>query len=70
MAHTIHAPAHLGLGDRIKSLFASVKAAYARDASYRRTVRELSALSNRDLADLGISRGEIKYLAHEAAYGA
>lgn len=36
---------------------------------YRRTIRELSNLSDRDLADLGLSRSMIRSLAHEAAYG-
>jgi uncharacterized protein YjiS (DUF1127 family) len=31
--------------------------------SYRRTVRELSALSNRELADLGINRADIPFVA-------
>ena len=34
--------------------------------SYRRTVNELSALSNRELADLGISRGDIPFIARRA----
>ena len=33
---------------------------------YNRTVTELKALSNRDLADLGISRGDIERIAREA----
>ena len=37
--------------------------------SYRRTVRELSALSNRDLADLGLHRSGIRAAAHKAVYG-
>lgn len=31
--------------------------------NYRRTVNELSALSNRELDDLGINRGDIPYVA-------
>lgn len=30
---------------------------------YRRTVNELSLLSNRELADLGIARGDIRRIA-------
>lgn len=37
---------------------------------YRRTIKELSALSSHDLADLGISRSEIPYLARNSVYGA
>ena len=31
--------------------------------NYRKTVNELNALSNRELDDLGINRGDIKYVA-------
>ena len=31
--------------------------------NYRRTVSELSALSNRELDDLGINRGDIGFVA-------
>ncbi|MFT6659184.1 DUF1127 domain-containing protein [Maritalea sp.] len=41
--------------------------AYRRWASYRQTVRELSALDDRELHDLGIARGEIMPLAREQA---
>lgn len=34
--------------------------------AYRRTVTELSALSNRELDDLGISRGDIPYIARRS----
>ena len=34
---------------------------------YRETVRELSRLSDRDLADLGISRFDIDSVARDAA---
>ncbi|MCZ4273143.1 DUF1127 domain-containing protein [Maritalea porphyrae] len=36
-------------------------------ASYRQTVRELSALDDRELNDLGINRGDIQPLAREQA---
>ena len=34
---------------------------------YRETVSELSRLSNRELADLGITRGDIRRVARKAA---
>ncbi|MCB1386980.1 MAG: DUF1127 domain-containing protein [Nitratireductor sp.] len=34
--------------------------------SYRRTVNELGALSNRELNDLGISRADIPFIAKNA----
>ena len=33
---------------------------------YRATVRELSQLTDRDLNDLGISRGEIRFIAKKS----
>lgn len=36
-------------------------------STYRETVRELSALDDRSLADLGISRGDIEPLARDHA---
>lgn len=36
-------------------------------ASYRNTVRELSQLTDRDLHDLGINRGEIHTVARKHA---
>lgn len=41
----------------------------AKRAVYRQTVKELESLSNRDLADLGLSRSAIRGIALEAAYG-
>ncbi|WP_293861150.1 DUF1127 domain-containing protein [uncultured Alsobacter sp.] len=36
---------------------------------YRTTVRELSQLSDRDLSDLGIARGDIRFIAKKHARG-
>ena len=47
--------------------YASVKVALARRAVFNRTVAELSALSNRELNDLGLHRSMIKGLAREEA---
>ena len=46
-----------------------MRQALAKRRVYRATHFELSALSNRDLNDLGIPRSNIKRLAMEAAYG-
>ncbi|MGA9434657.1 MAG: DUF1127 domain-containing protein [Roseobacter sp.] len=43
--------------------------ALARRKVYRATYHELSMLTDRDLADLGIPRSNIRRLALEAAYG-
>ncbi|NOX40197.1 MAG: DUF1127 domain-containing protein [Alphaproteobacteria bacterium] len=60
-------------GIRLREWFEnSKKAAAERRAlrsAYVRTLRELEATSDRDLADIGISRLSIKDIAYEAAYG-
>jgi uncharacterized protein YjiS (DUF1127 family) len=68
MAHIISFPASasaqsLGLVDRVKKLFADLRL-------YQATVRELSALSDRELADLGISRTSIRDIARQSVYAA
>ena len=52
------------------SFFKSFSEALAKRKVYRETLKELRELDTRDLADLGISRSEIPFLAREAAYGA
>lgn len=54
------------LWQRLSDLTASL----AKRRAYRSTVRELSALSSRDLADMGIHRADIHTIARQAAYGA
>jgi uncharacterized protein YjiS (DUF1127 family) len=58
------------LGERITGLKASLADRYAKYKVYRATMAELAALSDRDLSDLGISRGMINAIATEAAYSA
>ena len=48
------------------SITSSLSQSWSRFRSYRRTVSELSALGDRELADLGIGRGDIARLAREA----
>jgi uncharacterized protein YjiS (DUF1127 family) len=63
------AAASTTLRDRITARVDTVRADYAKWRTYRRTLNELSVLSNRDLADLGISRSMIVSVAIEAGYG-
>ena len=42
----------------------------ARYRTYRQTVNELASLSDRELADLGLSRADIGAVARDAAYAA
>lgn len=46
--------------------FKSLKARYTRYQSYRATVNELSALSDKELQDIGMNRGMIHSVAMEA----
>lgn len=48
---------------------ASLRLALQRRRVYDQTLRELAALSDRDLADLGLHRSLIRSVAREAAYG-
>ncbi|MEI4262592.1 DUF1127 domain-containing protein [Roseovarius sp. D0-M9] len=47
----------------------SIRAAIGRRRLYYKTMRELSALPDRDLSELGIPRSHITRLAWETAYG-
>jgi uncharacterized protein YjiS (DUF1127 family) len=48
------------------TMFEVLKARYIRWQRYNRTVSELKSLTDRDLADLGISRSDIPRLARDA----
>ncbi len=61
--------ASFSLADRISGVIALTKANLARRAVYNQTVRELNALTDRELADLGIARADIYAVSREAAYG-
>lgn len=58
-----------GLRGRLLNAVQRMQENRARRAVYRQTLRELNALTSRDLDDLGINRSMIASLAHEAAYG-
>ena len=57
-------------GDRFSNVFTNLTARYEAYKVYRKTFAELSDLSDRDLADLGIHRSSLRAIANEAAYGA
>ncbi|MGR3197695.1 MAG: DUF1127 domain-containing protein [Paracoccus sp. (in: a-proteobacteria)] len=69
IAQAQNAAAESGLGGRLLNAIHRVQDNRARRAVYRQTVRELNALTTRDLDDLGINRTMITRLAHEAAWG-
>jgi uncharacterized protein YjiS (DUF1127 family) len=58
-----------GLLDRLLALKTVAAVALRSRRVYWQTVAELRALSDRELADLGIARAAIPGIAHEAAYG-
>lgn len=67
-ASHIHSTQH-GIFARVDATLKAFAEARAQRRVYRQTLGELRALSGRDLADLGISRSEIPFIAREAAYG-
>ncbi|MFC0201711.1 MULTISPECIES: DUF1127 domain-containing protein [Paracoccus] len=69
IAQAQNAAAESGLRGRLLNAIHRVQDNRARRAVYRQTVRELNALTTRDLDDLGINRTMITRLAHEAAWG-
>ena len=67
-----YALSHVSLGDRIRHRLAALqqdrRARAARRRVYSRTFEELNQLSDRDLDDIGLSRTQVRDVAHEAAY--
>ena len=61
--------ARKGFADRLAYLKDVVLTAINQRRVYARTVAELNALTDRELADLGISRLSIADIAREAAFG-
>ena len=57
----------LNLSARIDAAVESFKASRTKRKVYTQTVNELSSLSNKELADIGMSRGMIRAVALEAA---
>jgi len=49
----------------IANWFKSLSASIERNRQINHTIKELSKLSNRELNDIGISRGDIYWIAHE-----
>lgn len=53
----------------LAAFFAGWREAMLRDRVYRQTVKELSRLSDRELADIGIHRSMISQVAYDGAHG-
>lgn len=52
----------------LRHLMTALAARYAAWRNYRSTVAELGALTDRQLADIGVTRGEIMAVARGVAY--
>ena len=53
--------------DRMRSILTALKTRRQQNRLYRQTMHELSRLSNRELADLGLSRYDIHRVAMETS---
>lgn len=56
--------------DRYHALMAAIATRRTQNRVYRATFNELSSLSNRELADLGMSRSQIRSIALETGRNA
>ena len=55
---------------RVRSMVENLRIAAEQRIAYSRTVRELSRLTESELADIGIARDEIAEIAQTSVYGA
>ncbi|WP_371169154.1 DUF1127 domain-containing protein [Aliiroseovarius sp. 2305UL8-7] len=61
--------APVSIADRLAARITEWKEQLETRSLYRKTVRELNQLSDRELADLGLGRGSIRHTARMAVYG-
>jgi uncharacterized protein YjiS (DUF1127 family) len=72
MAHMNTLAPHVAgstFGQVIIDTIADLRDRRAQRAVYRRIYNELSAMSTRELADIGLSRNNISEVAKQSAYG-
>lgn len=69
-ASYLNTQAQGALSARFSGLLDTLRARAARRKVYFQTLNELALLSDRDLADLGLHRSELKRVAWQAAYDA
>ena len=70
LAHTLRHPSRFSLNEAVSTLIANLRAKHARRQEYLRVLGELNQMTDRELADLNLSRLSIRDVAYEAAYGA
>ena len=68
MAYTSNSMIAQTLTGRLRTLVQDFAAEMIRRKIFRTTLTELRGLSDAELADLGLSRSELRSVAHEAAY--
>jgi hypothetical protein len=68
-AFNITVPANFPFADRVSAFRINLSDTMAKRKVFSTTLRELQSLSDRDLADLGLSRSALRGIAFEAAYG-
>ena len=68
MAHATHLNAYADYVEQ-PGVFARLRQAFAAQRAYLATYEELDALSDRALADLDLSRLNVRDVAREAVYG-
>ncbi|MFT3974456.1 MAG: DUF1127 domain-containing protein [Amaricoccus sp.] len=57
------------VGERTEGLLGRINRAWQDFRAYHATLAELRALSDRQLADLGLGRAGIRGIAHRSVYG-
>jgi uncharacterized protein YjiS (DUF1127 family) len=67
MAHAINLNAYADYTEQ-PGIFARLSQAFADRREYQATYNELNALSDRELADIGLSRLNVRDVAREAVY--
>ncbi|MFD0980821.1 DUF1127 domain-containing protein [Tropicimonas aquimaris] len=68
MENAIRSTAAINGNSALTGVLGAARTRLAQYRLYRQTVRELSSLSDRNLADLGLSRSMIRGVARETAY--
>ena len=68
MTYITHASNNVNLFTMVSRIGANIMKSISDHRAFLRTRSELENLSTRELADVGITKGDIKRIAHEAAY--
>lgn len=69
MAHIALKDTQISISEYFAFVGKKIAEDFAKGRMYRKTLNELSALNGAELADIGLTRSEIRRVALEAAYG-